>query len=153
MQRFKFVGGSKLAYRSQRPLGASIARQTSPRLLSPMPTNETSLLAQDLTTRLQQSEDIRHSISWSWGQLLHEIPQRLGRNKALDSAARTILLDHADACIGENKVDTSTPGVVHLFRTLSFLRAILDDPNQRAESETLCAVMLASISQVGTSTY
>ena len=78
--------------------------------------------------------------------MLTEIPRRLGRNKALDAAVRTILLDHSDACIGDNSINPFTPGVVHLFRTLGILRSVLDDISQREEAETLCAVMLISIS-------
>ena len=151
MQRIKFVDGSRtLPYRTDQPASATQAQQSQLRLLVRTPSNEISRLSIDMTGRLQQSDDLRHSISWSWGPTLDEIPRRLGRNKALDAAARTILLDHSDACIGDNSVDPYALGVIHLFRTLGILRTILDDPFQRSEAETLCAVMLVSISQVGT---
>ena len=153
MQRFRFVDGSKtLPHRTQHPASATQAQQSQRQLLVRTPSNELSRLSLDLAGRLQQSDDLRHSISFAWGPTLDEIPCRLGRNKALDAAARTILVDHSDACIGDNSVDPRARGVVHLFKTLALLRNVLDDPSQRSESETLCAVMLVSISQVGTTT-
>lgn len=153
VQRFRFVDGKKsVPFRSQQAPGALTAKRASFQILPRTPLNETELLAQSFTTRLNQSEDVGRSLAWAWGPQLLEIPRRLGRNKALDEAARTILIDHADVLIGENRIDPVAPGVVHLLKATGILRGILDDPIQRSEAETLAAVFLISISQVSSST-
>lgn len=149
MQRFRFVDGTRTLV--LRPSASSVqqVQHAQPQLRTYTPNNETLRLSTELSTTISYRSDLRYSISFAWGSTLEQIPRRLGINKALDAAVTTILQDYYDVCIGSNSASPHALGVKYLFRSMELLRGILDDPSQHGQPETLCAVMLISISMVG----
>ncbi|KAK0773747.1 hypothetical protein LTR02_003885 [Friedmanniomyces endolithicus] len=70
---------------------------------------------------------------------MHEIPRRLGVNKALDAAVATVVEAHSSFC---SRRPASTRGLLLYSVALSNLRASLDDVGTACSNETLCAVMV-----------
>ncbi|KAK0251653.1 hypothetical protein LTS09_013343 [Friedmanniomyces endolithicus] len=70
---------------------------------------------------------------------MHEIPRRLGVNKALDAAVATVVEAHSSFC---SRRPATTHGLLLYSQALSSLRASLDDVGTACSNETLCAVMV-----------
>lgn len=74
------------------------------------------------------------------------VPCRLGINGALDAAVDALVTTHMGfSCSREISVES----LVKYSRALGALRKCLDDPILAVASETLCAVSLLLIIQVG----
>lgn len=74
------------------------------------------------------------------------IPQRLGRNAALDASVCALTEAHSDFC---NAQPASRSVLSKYSLALTKLRMCLSDPQIATQSETLCSVMLLLITQVG----
>lgn len=96
---------------------------------------------------MNPSINLRFNLAWSFGPFLEYVPQRLGGSAALDAAAKVIIAAHSSRCIGRRRV---LPDVlVHYSRALEQLRLALDNVATAQAPETLCAIMLLLICQVG----
>jgi hypothetical protein len=114
-----------------------------------MPSNEGSLLADALVSKLQAWDDLRFHLTWTYGIFLEEIPRRLGSNAALDTAVNALVCAHSQLNTSAGIVRIADPEALtkynHAVRTL---RICLDDPVKAREASTLCAVYLLMICQV-----
>lgn len=79
-----------------------------------------------------------------YGPFIDEIPKRLGRSEALDSAALAWVT--AFPCVRTNQQTRE------IYQTCNYavnkLRTCLDDPEKTSQPETLCAVYMTMIFQV-----
>lgn len=97
--------------------------------------------------RFTVESDLRYNLTWAFGGYLLEVPRRLGVNVALDAAASALVACHLRFSTGIKE-----PSVQELTKysfALSQLRSSLNDPVVAASANTLCAVMLLMICQVG----
>jgi hypothetical protein len=90
--------------------------------------------------------DLRYNLAWSF-PVLEYVPQRLGRNAALDAAAKVVVAAHCSHCISRRRVPPNV--LVEYSRALTQLRLALDDTVTAQSLETLCAIKLLLVSQVG----
>ena len=91
--------------------------------------------------------ELKFNLAWSFGPFLEHVPQRLGKSAALDAAAKVIVAAHSSHCASRRRV---TPNIlVDYSRALTQLRLALDDVVTAQSPETLCAIMLLLICQVG----
>jgi hypothetical protein len=112
-----------------------------------VPSNVTTALVQALVGSLV-SHDVRYHLSWSYGDFIDHIPQRIGTSKALDSAVTALLTLHADVAVA--RVASSGPSIDSITKytnAITTIRTTLDDPLSAAKTETLCAVSLLMICQ------
>jgi hypothetical protein len=95
---------------------------------------------------MSPSVDLKYNLAWSF-PLVGYVPQRLGRSGALDAAAKVVVEAHSNHCIGRHRV---SPGaLVEYSRALKHLMLALDNASTAQSLETLCAINLLLISQVG----
>lgn len=96
--------------------------------------------------KLNEWDDLRYHISWTYGGYIEDIPKRIGRNEALDAAAMALVSTHSALRLSR---ESGIPMSVETFQTYSHaiktLRVYLDSPARARESETLCAVSLLFI--------
>jgi hypothetical protein len=110
--------------------------------------SESLRLAQDLVSRLSRpSNDVRTHLHWAYGLFLQYLPIRLGYNKALDAATRTLLDLHTEACTFSHK-QTHRKMLLQYSAAIKAVRDVLDDPEQAARTDTLAAVVLLGCCQV-----
>ena len=140
MQRYKF----------KEELGTSIASLTSgpiiPASVPASPASQLTVLANGLINAIKWSTDLRFNLVWSYGTFLTEIPSRLGNNEALDTAVEALVAAHSTACCLRKP---TTGNLVSYSKALNKLKSCLDNPAQATSAETLAAVMLLLICQVG----
>lgn len=121
-------------------LTASTASVTAP--LS----NHLTVLAQALAAAMARETDLRYHLSWAYGAYPNMVPCRLGMNEALDNAIDALVVTHMGfSCSREISMES----LAKYSRALAALRKCLDDPDLAVASETLCAVSLLLIIQVG----
>ena len=157
MQRYTFKDeGAKLIQRDPR---ARLSTEKKDARLSPdtalvpmfellqVPSNDLSRLTLAFISKVSWTIDISHQLVGNFGMYLLEIPKRLGMNNALDAAADLLVTTHIRYCAGYRSLDTET--LVKNSRALKALGENLDNPVYAHSSETLCAVMVLSICQVG----
>lgn len=77
---------------------------------------------------------------------MFEIPRRMNENEALDTAVNALICSHSNFCARQA---VSAETLSSYSRALRSLRYCLDDPGKASQTETLCAVMLLLICQVG----
>jgi hypothetical protein len=99
-----------------------------------------------LVYSMKLETDVRFNLAFSFGGFLTHIPRRLGRNEALDSASDALVSTHSCFCSGLNM---SIDALTKYSRALGVLRKYLDDSVKACSSETLAAIMLLLICQVG----
>lgn len=87
----------------------------------------------------------RFNIAYAYGGFVTLIPQRLGRNAALDASVSALTEAHSDFC---NAQPASRSVLSKYSQALTKLRVCLNDPQVATQSETLCSVMLLLITQV-----
>jgi hypothetical protein len=114
--------------------------------VSASPANQMTVLANKLVNAIKWSTDMRFNLVWSYGIFLTEIPSRLGNNEALDYAVEAVLDAHSTAC---SLRKPSTANLINYSAALSKLRCCLDDSTKATSSETLAAVIILLICQVG----
>ena len=89
---------------------------------------------------------MRFNLAWNYGDFLEDAVKRLGTNEALDASIKAIVAAHAAFCIHQD--DLTTPLVLY-SSALNKLRICLDDPVKARDVNTLCAVIVLLICQVG----
>jgi hypothetical protein len=90
--------------------------------------------------------DLKFNLAWSF-PVLEQVPQRLGRSAALDAAAKVVVAAHRSHCISRRRVSPNV--LVEYSRALTQLRLALHDIVTAQSIETLCAITLLLVSQVG----
>ena len=107
--------------------------------------NELSGLVSLFLATIKPSTNFRYNLAWTYGGFLEDIPQRLGLNRALDTAVQTLVCAHSNICLDR---EVSTESLRRYSRALSTLASSLNDPTSARSPETLCAVMVLLICQV-----
>ena len=138
-KRFKFVINGALHPQDQ------VKSSTTP---VHTPKNKTNRLQQALISRLHPPSELSYNIAFRWGTFLVEVPKRLGRNNALDTATVALLERHTETSLKEDQTDPRAPAVIEYNRALAALRKILDDATESTSIETLCAVLMLVYCQV-----
>jgi hypothetical protein len=145
------IGAGTQRYKFKEELGTSIAsftsRSTTPGSVPASPANQLMVLANGLINAIKWSTDLRFNLVWSYGIFLTEVPPRLGNNEALDTAVEALVDAHSTACCLRKP---TTGNLVIYSKALNKLKSCLDDPAQATSTETLAAVMILLICQVGT---
>jgi hypothetical protein len=108
------------------------------------------MLVASIIQTMNPSVDLKYNLAWSF-PLVGHVPQRLGRSAALDAAAKVVVAAHSNHCIGRNRV--SLGALVEYSRALKQLVLALDDVSTAQSLETLCAINLLLISQVGSANH
>ena len=108
------------------------------------PSNEVMRRASAYISMLEVS-DVRYSLSY-FGLFLRHVPQRLGRNEALDAAASAL----ATTTVALHTSRRTPEMYASYGKALEALRTSLDDPLKAQTTETLCAIYFVMISQVST---
>ena len=121
------------------------SRGRSVAALSRTPSNELTSQTAALVQAIRPSTSERWNLVWSFGSFLEYLPQRLGRNEALDFSVSAISLAHSDFC---NYRKASPLALNKYSQALAKLRACLNVPEIACTSDTLCAVMLLLMTQV-----
>lgn len=109
------------------------------------PGNETSLQLSAYLSTIKPSVNFRQNLAWNYGAYFEEIPQRLGMNKALDTAVAALVSAHSNVCC-KRKATPQT--LVKYSLALEALKSSLDSVHEASSSETLCAIMVLLICQV-----
>lgn len=108
------------------------------------PSNELVRLAGTFVETIKTETGWRFNLAWSYGNFLEDLPQRLGRNSALDTSVEALTAAHSCVC----RQTGPTPDALNKFsNALSALRQHLDDAQASRSAETLCAVMLIMMCQ------
>lgn len=107
------------------------------------PTNETTKLASAIVSKLEV-RDVRWDILWSFGDVLREVPQRLGGNHALDAATMAVV-ETIPSLVEASYSPKMIKAYAHGLRTL---QEVLCHSAQAMEAETWAAVYLMFICQV-----
>jgi hypothetical protein len=115
-----------------------------------LPQTATDILVASMIQTMNPSMDLKYNLAWSF-PVLEYVPQRLGRNAALDAAARVVVAAHCSHCISRRRVSPNV--LVDYARALTQLRLALDDIVTAQSLETLCAIKLILVSQVGLARY
>lgn len=114
------------------------------------PVNSTTKLSSAFIGSVSLTIDIKYSLLGNFGIYLVEVPRRLGINPALDAASDSLVAAHANLCSNGRFVPQH--GVMLKYsKALSALRDALNDPDTAQTPETLCAIMILMIVQVGSS--
>lgn len=122
----------------QKTLCSSISDQV-PRA----PTNTETALRQALVRKLEV-RDVRWDLVWAFGDILADVPQRVGNNRALDAASNAIL-----RTMGSLNGSAYTSRMTKEYaQALRALRITLRDPQNAETAETWLAVYLMWICHV-----
>lgn len=144
-QRYKFkevrVGATLKEMETKR----SRSTPSSAWSLSKTPSNEATVILNSFVHRLEV-KDLRYDICWTYGNLLKEVPKRLGTNAALDASVCALTTVLSDLSTGQKSVHALT----RYGWALRALRSCLNDPLIARSSSTLCAIYLIWICQVCT---
>jgi hypothetical protein len=111
------------------------------------PSNETTSIANAFIFILEVN-DLRYDLS-CYGAFLTDIPKRLGSNIALDASVNFLTNAFSSLYTHQQSLTTLSKYV----NALKALRICLDDPAQAWTANTLCAIYLLLICQVGTTTF
>lgn len=145
-KRYQFKDGRPSSADTTTPQDLSPARS---RASSPAPaqvpgnelTRETSALV-----ALLGITDLRYDVS-GFGAFLKDIPRRMGRNKALDASVHAFTALYP--ILYSQDMHVSSAMLAAYVRALESLRIILEDRVTAQTPETLAAIYLVTISQVG----
>jgi hypothetical protein len=81
-----------------------------------------------------------------YGLFLHDVPRRLGHNKALDATALATSKAHSVYRAGGSRTD---PQALSAFiKAIHALRMCLSDPATAGSPDTLCSIYLITVCQV-----
>lgn len=149
-QRYKFKDQSRSAKRMN---SDSSTEQQSSESATPdpsvcpsrSPSSDVSALSAALVQAVKPETSWRFNIAYTYGGFISMIPQRLGRNAALDASVSALTEAHSDFC---NARPASQLVLSKYSQALTKLRMCLNDPQIAVQSETLCSVMLLLITQV-----
>jgi hypothetical protein len=149
-RRFKFVepkgpGSAAVSERSRSSTPKSTSRRTSENSLTLVPSNDVSTLVNTFVVSIDPSTDDRFNLMGAYGQFMKYIPSRLGMNKALDASVEAL----SEAHINLRTQCGVTPAALSKYaNALQQMRLTLSDQKQAYSTETLCAAMILSITQV-----
>lgn len=107
--------------------------------------NEIETLAAALVAVVQPSTNVRWNVAWTYGDFLLDVPKRLGTNKALDAAVKSLLSAYTDMCVDKTRVSSKT--LTLYGKAVSSLRSCLDDAETASTTETLSAVYMIIVQQ------
>lgn len=147
-RRFKFVDPAhKRPFNSSTVVSliAANSRRLDRSLIHKPPGNESSLQLSTYLSTIKPSVNFRHNLAWNYGAFLEEIPQRLGKNKALDTAVAALVSAHSNVCCRRR---ATLQTLVKYSVALHALKSSLNSPHEASSSETLCAIMVLLICQV-----
>ncbi|RMY23376.1 hypothetical protein D0867_02094 [Hortaea werneckii] len=119
-------------------------RQSDRSVVHRTPGNGMSLQLSAYLSTIKPSVNFRQNLAWNYGAFLEEIPQRLGKNKALDAAVAALVSAHSNVCC-KRKATPQT--LVKYSLALEALKSSLDCVHEASSSETLCAIMVLLICQ------
>ncbi|CZT23495.1 uncharacterized protein RCC_09209 [Ramularia collo-cygni] len=137
VQRFKFVEAAGSGSSSHSTTSLSIRSS-----VSRSPSNDCTIAIADFTHRLDV-KDLRYDLCWSYGEILNEIPKRLGTNAALDASAAALSSAMSGLSVGRMSNETYSK----FGQAVKALRLSLADPAFVYTPETLCAIFLIWICQ------
>lgn len=101
----------------------------------------------ELVHIISLSTSLKYNFIYAYGGFLMRVPQHLGINEALDASTEAVIYAYTDFCRGSQKI---APRTLMLYtRALAALRLCLNDSGKACASETLCAVMILMVCQVG----
>ncbi|KAF2718134.1 hypothetical protein K431DRAFT_333172 [Polychaeton citri CBS 116435] len=86
----------------------------------------------------------KYDLIGTYGPFLNDVPQRLGANEALDSAAKALVHAHCDLCLRRPVTVDSLTKYTHAIQKI---RTMPEDSVQAQAIETSCAVILLLIRQ------
>ena len=149
------VGSGQQRYKFKEPMtigrSMTVGQPQAPRShvsgLLPSPSNETTSIASAFIFTLEV-KDLRYDLS-CYGAFLEDIPKRLGSNIALDASVKVLTSAFSSLYTHQQSLITLSKYV----DALKALQICLDDPSQAWTADTLCAVYLLLICQVGTITF
>lgn len=99
-----------------------------------------------LVGKLSETDDLRYHIAWTYGDYIRDIPKRIGRNNALDTAVAALVGLHSALRLKrESQISIPIEVLQKYAHAIKTLREYLDIPARARESETLCAVSLLLI--------
>lgn len=113
------------------------------------PSNHQTRQTSVLFERFSPSLDVRFQLTWNFGGFLLEIPRRLGVSRALDAASDALIAAHARFCMRNFDLDHDL--LTKHSRALNALRHELSDSVKARSAETLCAILVIMITEVGKS--
>ena len=145
--------GKKFLSRDKRVPRGEIEPATDQIALTPhlprTPVNAVSRLSSAFIGSVSPTIDIKYQLLWNFGPYLVEVPRRLGFNPALDAASDALVAAHTNFC-SHGRFAPQYGLMLKYSRALSALRGALNDPDTAQTPETLCAIMILMIVQVGT---
>jgi hypothetical protein len=115
-----------------------------------LPYSPTDILVASVIQTMNPSVDLKYNLAWSF-PLVEYVPQRLGRSAALDAAAKVVIASHSSHCISRHLVSPSV--LAEYSRALKHLVLALGNASTAHSLETLCAINLLLISQVGSANH
>ena len=130
---------------SKQSVCRSTFEQNQQQVISNIPPNYQESMTAMMVNKLS-IKDLRYDVAWAFGPFVSEIPKRLGRSVALDSAARTFVLS-----LPPGPHTRRHPGsdILESFATaLRATRLALAHPVKSKSTDTLCAAYLLMICQV-----
>ena len=114
---------------------------------SPTPANDLTRLTTSFIRSIDPTTDVKYQLLYTFGGYLAEIPCRLGTNEALDASARALVVAYEWYCTGSALPSFTVSK--SFSKALRALRLCLEEPAKAQSSETLCAIMIIMIVQVG----
>ena len=108
----------------------------------------TTLTSSYARTISDPSAETNFGLIWSFGPFLADVPQHLGRNEALDAAVEGLVLAYDN--FRRTSMFAAGPVVLGKYsKALQSLRTCLMTTERACESETLAAIMVLMIFEVG----
>lgn len=141
-QRYKFKE-VRVGATAKKETKRSQSTPSSAWSLSKTPSNEATVMLNSFVHKIEV-KDLRYDICWAYGDLLKEVPKRLGTNAALDTSVWALTTILSDLSTGQKSVHALT----RYGWALRALRRCLNDPLLAKSSSTLCAIYLIWICQV-----
>jgi hypothetical protein len=112
--------------------------------VSQTPSDDISRRSSAFITLLEVT-DVRYALS-CYGELLIDLPKRLGRNPGLDAAVNAMTISYA----GYRNGKRSSEATSSYLNAIQALKSCFHDPSVALAPETLCAMYLCMICQVRT---
>lgn len=151
-RRYKFAAPFEAQYRgasSQSTPDSVVQRNAVSISFSYLPSTQQTLFVAAMvdSVRISLTSDIRRNLTWGFGDYLVEVPKRLGTNAALDAAAMALMKCYSRFLQTGSR---ATPVEISSYgHALTMLRTCLEDRAVAQSANTLCAVMMLMICQVG----
>lgn len=149
VQRFVFIGNAGPQDKEKEKQPKHAGRRTSKKARV-QTLNEISPNIQESMTALMvhklSVKDIRYDVGWAFGTFVSDIPKRLGRSVALDSATRAFVLSLPPS--PHTRRQPGSDALENFTAALKATRLALAHPTESKSIDTLCAAYLLLICQV-----